>query len=589
MDGLTCQLRLCYEPAMIGMKQRRTLSDVAIGNLAPDALITHGTLFNAHTAEFIKDQAIWIKDGLIAYVGPDHDPLKDKKTALIDASGMVVLPGLIDAHTHLTGNIFGIEEFIKHVIPTGTTTVITETIELATIIGRAGIECFVPAFEAQPIRLYYTLPPLCGLTPAEEMNALNPDDLFPLFEDPKCVGLGEIYWSNLFLEGKQAERVVELASTALRLGKRVEGHSAGASGRKLQAYTCFGISSCHEPTTEMEILERLRLGYWVMIRQGSIRKELPGVKGIFNQKIDFRRLILCTDGVHPDEFLKLGYLDASLKTALRLGVPVELAYRMVTINPAEHFHLDHLIGSLSPGKMADLVIIPSRREFSPQLVMVGGKIIYRDGRVLAQPRKVTFPDFMFHTVKIPNFQISPLPRSGPVRAMELISGLVTKEIILDLDDPKESEDLALTLALDRLGSGKAFMGFLKGFGLKRGAFASSMCWDSGDAAIVGTDTGSVSTVANRLRELGGGAVYAIGEEVVSELAAPLCGVLSLSPMEALATEMEQLARALKENGVKVARPITTVDTLTTPAIPHLRITHNGYVRVKDREILSLVP
>ncbi len=153
----------------------------------------------------------------------------------------------------------------------------------------------------------------------------------------------------------------------------MEGHTAGATERKLQAYTCFGVSSDHEPITEDEVLERLRLGYWVMIREGSIRKELSGVKGIFNKKIDFRRLILATDGVDPEAFLEEGYLDASLRTSLKLGVPPELAYQMVTINVAEHFRLDHLIGSLSPGKMADILIIPSPEEFSPSVGDVRGK------------------------------------------------------------------------------------------------------------------------------------------------------------------------------------------------------------------------
>ncbi len=213
----------------------------------------------------------------------------------------------------------------------------------------------------QPIRFFYTLSPLCGLTSAEETTAPTNEELLPLLKDPKCLGVGEIYWSNLFLEGKQGERVRELASMGLALGKRVEGHTAGASGRKLQAYSDFGISSCHEPITKEEVLERLRLGYWVMIREGSIRKELLGVKGIFKKGIDFRKLILCTDGVDPEDFLEEGYLDASLRRAMKLGVPPELAYQMVTINVAEHFRLDHLIGSLSPGKMADILMIPSRR------------------------------------------------------------------------------------------------------------------------------------------------------------------------------------------------------------------------------------
>jgi adenine deaminase len=576
------------------MEKGRTLSEVALGRIPLDIVITNGTLFNAFTREFISGMSIWIKDGMIAYVGPDHDFSKEEKTLVIDADGMVLLPGLIEGHTHTISNRSGIEEFIKHVIPSGVTTVITETIEFAIIVGKDGIEYFVKGLEGQPIRFYYTVPPLCGLTPSEEINAPTNEELLPLLKDTKCVGIGEIYWGNIFLGGRQGERVRELASFALDLGKRVEGHGAGANGEKLQAYTCFGISSDHEPITENEVLERLRLGYWVMIREGSIRKELPGVKGIFDKKIDFRRLILATDGVDPEGFLEEGYLDAALKRALKLGVPPDLAYQMVTINVAEHFRLDHLIGSLSPGKMADILIIPSPEEFSPQLVICNGKIIFKDGKPLVGPQKIFFPDDMFNTVKVEEYTFPPLPTKGKVRVMELVTRLVTKERIIDLEDPKESRyesiptrDVIMALALDRLGSGKAFMGLLKGFGLQRGAYGSTMCWDTTDMIIVGCDTQSMKTVIGRLKEIGGGGVYAIEDEVVAEFPAPLCGIVSLKPMETVREEVKKLEDSLRENGVQWEKPALTIDTLGTPAIPQLRITHHGYVRLKDREILSV--
>ena len=569
------------------MEKRKILSEVVLGNIPPDIVITHGTLFNVFTREFISGVSIWIKDSMIAYVGPVHDFPKEEKTLVIDADGMVLLPGLIDGHSHPVSNRSGAEEFIKHVIPSGVTTVVTETMELAPIVGKDGIEYLVKGLEGQPIRFYYTVPPLCGLTLSEEINVPTNEELLPLLRDPKCVGIGEIYWGNIFLEGRQGERVRELASIAYDLGKRVEGHGAGANEEKLQAYTCFGISSDHEPITEDEVLERLRLGYWVMIREGSIRKELSGVKGIFNKKIDFRRLILVTDGVDPEGFLEEGYLDASLKRALKLGVPPDLAYQMVTLNVAEHFRLDHLIGSLSPGKMADILIIPSPEEFSPQWVMCNGKIIFKDGRAIVEPKKIFFPDYMFHTVKVDRYTFPLLSTKGKVRVMELVTRLVTKENIVNLQDPEESKDLIMALALDRLGSGKAFMGLLKEFGLQRGAYGSTMCWDTVDMIIVGCDTQSMKTAIGRLKEIGGGGVYAIGDEVVAEFPAPLCGIVSLKPMETVREEVKKLEDLLKKNGVKWEKPALTIDTLGTPAIPQLRITHNGYVRLRDREILPV--
>jgi len=577
-------------------REEKKISEVALGNIPPDTVIVNGMLFIAFTGEFIGKQSIWIKDGMIAYVGPDHDPQKDDKTQVIDAAGMVLLPGLIEGHTHLSRS--AIEEYVKHVIPSGVTTVVMETIDFGLIVGKKGIEYFVKGLGGQPIRFYYTVPPLCGLTPSEEINAPTNEEFLPLLKDPKCLGVGEIYWGNIFLEGRQGERVRELASLALSLGKQVEGHTAGATGKKLQAYTCFGFSSDHEPITEEEVLERLRLGYWVMIREGGIRKELEGIKGIFKKKIDFRRLILSTDGVDPEGFLTEGYLDASLRSTLKLGVSPKLAYQMVTFNVAEHFRLDHLIGSLSPGKMADILLIPSPNEFSPQLVMCDGKIIYRDGKSLAEPQKVFFPDTMFNTVKVPENIFSSkggalaeptkaLAKVGKVRAMELVTRLVTKEKIINLEDPEESKDVIMILAINRLGTGEAFMGFLKGFGLQRGAYGTTMNWDMPDMIVVGCDKESMETVIGRLKEIGGGGVYAIGKEAVAEFPAPLCGVTSLKPMEIVGEEVRKLEESLKKNGVKWEKPTLTVDTLGTAAIPHLRITHQGYVRLRDRVILTV--
>jgi len=565
----------------------KELSEVALGNIPPDIVIVNGTLFNVFTREFIPGQSIWIKDGWIAYVGPNSNPMGDKETLVIDASGKILLPGLIDGHTHVASNRSGVEEFIKHVIPSGVTTVVTETIEFASVVGKDGIKYLVKGFEGQPIRAYHTVPPFCGLTLSEEVNAPTPEELLPLLKDPKCLGIGEIYWKNIFLEGAQGERVRELAAQALHLGKRVEGHGAGAAGRKLQAYACFGISSDHEPIIEEEVLEGLRLGYWVMIREGGIRRELEGIKGVFDREIDFRRLILVTDGMDPEGFIEEGYLDASLRRALKLGVPPAVAYQMVTLNVAEHFRLDHLLGSLSPGKMADLVIIPSPQDFRPELVMCGGKIIYKEGQSLAQPRKVSFPDYMFNSVRIKEFELpSPLIK-GRARVMELVSRLVTKETVVDLENPEEAKDVVSIIAVDRVGRGKVFAGLLKGFGLQRGAYGTTMCWDCVDMLIVGCDVQSIKEVIGRLKEIGGGGVYAIGDEVVAEFRAPLCGVVSLKPIGVVREEVRHLEASLMKNGVRWEKPALTVDTLTTPAIPHLRITHEGYVRVKDWKVLPV--
>ncbi len=562
------------------------LMDVARQKTPPETVIQNGTLFNAFTGEFLPGQSLWIADGRIAYAGPDTDYLRDEGTSVIDAEGMTLLPGLIDSHTHILMRS-GLEEFIRYVLPGGTTTVVTELIEFASFVGMLGIEPLVRAMKNQPLRFYYTLPPLCALTPAQENPAPDNAAYLPYLLEQDCLGVGEIYWSNLFLEGRQGNRVQELAQMALQLGKRVEGHTAGASAKSLQAYAGFGFSSDHEPITAAEALDRLRLGFWVLIRQGSIRKELTEIAGLFREKLDFRRMALCTDAVDPQELLVEGYLDGSLRSALKLGIPPAQAYQMVTINVAEHFGLDSKLGSLSPGKAADVVLIPSPAEYEPRRILINGRTVFAEGKTLVEPRAIEFPESLFSTINISGYSLEEPRKTGQRRAMELVNRLVTREKTIDFENPEEADGVLYCVALDRTGGRQSFTGFLQGFGLKQGACGTTSCWDTVDMICVGADMTSIRTVIERLREIGGGAVFAIGETVVAECPLPLCGVVSLAPLKTLAGQMRNLDEALRNAGTRWEKPVLTLDTLTTASIPHLRITHEGYVRLRDRKILPL--
>jgi len=551
-----------------------------------DLFISNATIFNSITAEFLDSQSVWVKDGLICYVGEQREPLIDGNTEIIDAQGKVLLPGLIEGHTHIL-NFTGLEEFIRHVIPSGTTTVVTETIELATIAGLEGFTHFIEGLRNQPIRLYYTISPLCGLTEEQEKHAPQESDYERFFKDPLCLGLGEIYWSNMLLKGGQGGRVRRLAEMAKSHRKLIEGHTAGASDLKLQAYTSMGPTSCHEPITEQEAIERLRLGYWVMIRQGAIRKELDEVVGVFFRNVDARRVIICTDSMDPESFITHGSLDAAVKRALELGVQPAKVYQGVTINVAEHFHLDHLIGSITPGKKADMLLIPAPDDYRPEWVMCNGRMIYTGGQLRTQVRKVAYPEHFFDSVRLgPLPEIAP-PQTGKVRVMELVTRLVTVESMADLDDPEQRYALNLLLAIDRTGKPKSFLGMIKNFGLNYGAVGSTMCWDSQDMYVVGCDPQSMLTVMEKLAEMGGGAVAAHWKTILGQYPARLCGVVSVEAMEAAHEKIKNLEMIIKDMGVRWEKPILTLNTLGTAAIPHLRINHQGYVRLKDRAILPL--
>jgi len=219
--------------------------------------------------------------------------------------------------------------------------------------------------------------------------------------------------------------------------------------------------------------------------------------------------------------------------------------------------------------------------------MCGGRMIFRDGVSLAEPRKVFFSDHMFNTIRIPEFTLPLLPEKGKVRSMELVTRFVTQEKIIDLENPEERKGVIMILALDRLGSGKSFMGVLKNFGLQKGAYGTTMSQETTDLIAAGCDNESMETVIGRLKEIGGGGVYALGKEIVAEFPAPLCGVVSLKPMAIVNEEVKRLEAVMRQNGVAWEKPVLTFDTLGTPAFPHLRITHRGYFTSRSREILSL--
>ena len=582
------------------LERRWLAARCALGEVAPDLVLENGVVFNSVTGEFLPGVSIWIKQGLVARVTEE----RAEADQILDLDGMVVIPGMLDTHTHVYGQV-GVDEFVRHVLPTGVTTVVAESDELPRIMGRAGYELVAAQVANQPLRFFYTLSPLPGLTAEEEATALDAAGLADLLGDPRCVGIGEAYWNNVLLDNDQGARVRELMAAAVAVGKRAEGHTAGARDDRLQAYLTLGPSSCHEPITEAQVLDRLRLGLWTMVRQGGVRKELEAVVSVFSSDVDLRRLVLVTDGQYPRGFLEEGYLDGAVRAALALGAPPARVYQSVTLNAAEHFGLEGILGSLSPGTYADAVVIPAPGDYRPQAVLCEGRLLFQDGRALVDPESVSYPPEFLDTVKMADdgegggAHVWAPPPGAALRALEMVSRLVAKEVILDpvasssQSAPAGSgplglgEDVLALVAVDRLCRRGTFWGLIKGFGLAQGACGSTMCWDTADLLAVGCDPESLRTVVHRLRETGGGVVYAVGGQVVAELVTPVCGLVSRGSMEDVAQATEEVERALAAAGVAWEKPLLTLSTLATAAIPFFRVTHRGYLRMTDRALLPL--
>lgn len=573
-----------------GVFKAEELIDVILGKKKADLALINGTVLNVYTGELLDRHTVTVKGEWIASVGDDAIDSIGPDTKIIDAGGQTIIPGLIDGHTHLAWR-YDISEFLKYVMTGGTTTIITEAMEPFPVMGYQGVVDFMDSLRDQPIKLFASVPPMVSIS---KKARRVPKAIFKkLLSKDDFVGLGESYWQNVLQEPK---KYLPLFKEALRYGKKLEGHSAGAKGKKLMAYIASGISSCHEPINAEEVLERLRLGMHVMVREGSIRSDLAPISRIKDAGIDLRRLILVTDGVTPNDLPEKGYLESVVQKAIECGFDPIDAVRMATINVAEHFCLDGIIGGIAPGKYADILIIPDLSIIKAKWVISKGRIIAREGKLLISPRKHVFSRDNMNSIRFPrmlkpsDFSIRVKKKTTRVnaRVIDQITDLVTQEFITSLPvidgeiktDP--ARDILKIAAIDRrFFPGKIFTGLIRGFRLSTGAFASSTSWDTSDIIVVGENDDDMAAAVNRIYSLQGGVVVCAKGKVLAEIPLPVFGILADMSVEMLAKETDDMNRIIKGLGFTFDDPLLTLETLTSAAIPFFRICEEGLVNLKD--------
>ncbi len=434
---------------------------------------------------------------------------------------------------------------------------------------------------------------------SKDTNGIPEEELETLLKRDDVLGLGEVYWQSML---QYPDNILPLMNRALALGKTVEGHSAGAKGEKLAAYVGTGVSSCHEPITMDQALERLRMGLYVMAREGGVREDLEAISTIKDMGVDLRRLILVTDGVSPDFLMKNGTLEYVLQKAINLGFDPVDAVRMVTLNVAEHFGIDHMVGGIAPGRFADLCIIPDIRTIKPAWVISNGNVIARDGKCKILPRAHTYSNKSLNSVNLKktfsktDFQISAPAgvKQADVRIIEKITQLVTKEQVLSMPVKDNQirvnleKDIIKIAAVDRVNaSNKCFTGLVSGVGMKQGAIAASAPWDTRDITVMGADESDMALAVNRIGELQGGAVVCAEGRVLAELPMPIMGIMSDLSIEKIARRTKQVNQAAKELGVIFEDPVLSLITITSPAIPYLKICEEGLVNLKEGKTLGL--
>jgi len=569
---------------------------VALGEAPADLAIINGSVVNVYTGE-VEQASVLIKGERIAYVGGDAGRAIGTSTQIIDAKGKTLIPGFIDGHTHID-TVYSISEFLKYAMRGGTTTIVTETCTISSPLGYEGVIQFLKSVKNQPIKIFITAPPLVTLSPVTEEHATTVPQLRKLLRRREVLGLGEAYWGDV-VNGNR--RVLDLIAETVKRGKKVEGHSAGATGAKLQAYVSSGVSSCHEPTTAEEVRERIRLGLFILIREGEVRRELEAISQLKDDDAILNRLAVATDGVGPDQLTTGGYMEFLVQKAINLGFDPVRAVRMATVNVARHFAIDDDIGGIAPGKYADIAIIPDLKTIRAEYVISNGRVIAQNGQVLIQPRQHRYPRSMLNTIHLDrdftadDFTIPVESRQVKVRLIEQVTNLVTREAFIDMPAAEgqlkadASQDIIKVAAIERAyRTGKRFTGLIRGLGLRKGAMATTAVWDCGDIIAVGADESDMAQAVNRIKELGGGVVLCAGGSILAEVALPVGGVISTEPVEALAAKFKRLQETAAGLGAKSPNFGLTLDTLPSPAIPFLRICESGLFNLKENRFVDLI-
>ena len=550
----------------------------ARGDGPVDLLLTDARIINVFSGEIVTTN-IAVTDGYI--IGASAAAAK--KT--IDLKGRWVAPGFIDAHVHIESSMACITEFARAVLSHGTTTVVADPHEIANVLGTNGLRYMLESSQQQPINIYFSLPSCVPATNMETSGArLTPADLMPFMDHERVLALAEMMnFPGVLQTDPEVLMKIEMAKKSR---KPVDGHAPGLSGTDLNAYVTAGISSDHECTTAEEAREKLSAGMHIMIREGTGAKNLNDLLPIINER-NSRRMMWCTDDRHPHDLLAEGHIDFIVRSAIGKGLDPVIAIQMATLNPAEYFGIKNS-GAIAPGKRADLVVISDLTELNIEGVYCRGKLVAENGMVspgLIRPEPVPVPPSM--NIGLDGVDFSIPAESSRIRVIEIVPDqLITREkhmpaVITDnlaISDP--SRDLLKIAVVERhTGSGGLGKGFVKGFGLKQGALASSVAHDSHNIIVIGTNDADMQAALNAVVDMQGGVVAASDNQIRARLPLPIAGLMSPEPLTVIRDKLDDLVGIARSFGSTLKDPFMTLSFLALPVIPELKITDLGLVNV----------
>ena len=559
---------------------------VALGKGKVDLLIKNGRVVDVFSGQ-IERKDVAIFGGVIVGFG-DYRARK-----MIDVKGDFLCPGLIDGHVHIESSMVTIPEFARAVLPNGTTSVVTDPHEIANVLGREGIRFMAESARNVPLNVFIMLPSCVPATPMETSGAiLKATDLEPLFKEPWAIGLAEMMnFPGVIFRDPEVLKKIEMAR-----GKRIDGHAPMLSGKGLYAYVTAGIRSDHECTTLKEAKEKLKNGMWIMIREGTAARNLRSLLPLITPK-NSRRFLFVTDDRHPKELLGEGHIDSMVRQAIRWGIDPILAIQMATLNTAEYFRLDDL-GAIAPGYRADIATFDHLGRFQIKKVIKDGILVAENGRMLFPPIRKEKGPKVKGSVRVKSFKKDAfLLRSGQPLAKviqlipnQIVTKKVTKKIFLKegVAYPDIKEDILKIAVVERhKATGNIGIGFVQGFGLKKGAIGSSVAHDSHNLVIVGTNDLDMLRAVEAIKAMRGGLVAVLDGKVLASLPLPIAGLMSGAPVTQVNHQLEALHGAARTLGCKIPDPFMTLSFLSLPVIPELKITDKGLVDVNQFKFVPL--
>ena len=568
-----------------------------MGEHKADLVLKNCAHVSVYTNEIIKQNQIAISKDRIAYVGPDASHTIGPKTVVVDLEGKYVTPGFADPHIHIDQFVLP-SELAKKSLLHGTTSLFSDPIDIVSVAGYKGFQEFLRLTEHLPIRIFHVVP---GGLPVDKKfshgYSLSLSQEKSAVKHPNVLGLGEVFsWTKVTTRDP---KTMKSLSAMLENDCIINGHTAGASEKKLNAYVSSGILSCHEPINFDQVIERLRLGMWIMIREGSIRRDLKEIiPRILSNGTYIDRLMFCSDGLDPVDINKYGHIDHCVREAIKLGTNTIDAISMASKNCFDYYNMGKDLGGIAPGKLADILVFDDLKSIKPRKVFVGGKLVVSNGSIVGRLQTKPISSWIKKTVKLPKFSkkdffIKSKSQTVTANTIMMLTEIITKlgSVELSVKDgnviSSKDKDVWKVAAFDRThGTRKHAIGFLENFGADINAFASTWSFHENDMIVIGSNEIDMAKASNELIKSKGGIVVIKEGKTEALLPLQFGGIISTDPFERVLSNFIEINNAIIDAGCKFNKPHLIPLFLPFLALPSIRILYGGIVDVKKRSYIS---